>query len=156
MKVEHHKLLSTFASNFNLRRYAKEKAKKEAQQKLDQMERVLGSDGEEVDPEDEEQDDDGIPPACPICLGTWDTIRDPVVTRCKHYFCEHCALRHNSTQKLCFVCLGPTGGTFNAAKVGRCGLTILKPMLKAPMVSSPWRCRLTVLIDQLAYIRRQI
>ena len=39
-----------------------------------------------------------------------------MVTKCKHYFCEHCALKHNAKEKLCFVCQKPTGGTFNTAK----------------------------------------
>ena len=38
------------------------------------------------------------------------------MTKCKHYFCEHCALRHNAKEKLCFTCQRPTGGTFNSAK----------------------------------------
>ena len=41
---------------------------------------------------------------------------DPVVTKCKHYFCEHCALKHNSKTKNCFVCEKPTGGVFNVAQ----------------------------------------
>ena len=39
-----------------------------------------------------------------------------MVTKCKHYFCEHCALKHNAKEKLCFVCQKHTGGTFNTAK----------------------------------------
>ena len=42
--------------------------------------------------------------------------RDPVVTRCKHYFCETCALRHNSLNKgKCAICEQPTNGIFNVA-----------------------------------------
>ena len=37
------------------------------------------------------------------------------MTKCKHYFCEHCALRQYQKSKLCFVCEEPTGGTFNIA-----------------------------------------
>ena len=96
----------------------KEKQRKEALAKLEQLERNMGEDGVCVplEEEEEEDDDDGIPPACAICENTWDTIRDPVVTKCKHYFCEHCALRHNAKAKACFVCHKPTGGTFNTAK----------------------------------------
>ena len=25
-------------------------------------------------------------------------LQDPVVTRCKHYFCEQCALKHNAKE----------------------------------------------------------
>jgi RING finger protein 113A len=95
----------------------KEKQRKAALAKLEQMERNMGEDGVCVPLEDDEDDEeDGIPPACPICENTWDAIRDPVVTKCKHYFCEHCALRHNAKEKACFVCHRPTGGTFNTAK----------------------------------------
>jgi RING finger protein 113A len=38
-----------------------------------------------------------------------------VVTRCKHYFCEQCALQHNAKTSKCFVCEQPTGGIFNVA-----------------------------------------
>ncbi|GFS45661.1 zinc finger (CCCH-type/C3HC4-type RING finger) family protein [Actinidia rufa] len=40
---------------------------------------------------------------------------DPVVTKCKHYFCEHCALKHHAKNKKCFVCNKPTDGIFNTA-----------------------------------------
>lgn len=30
--------------------------------------------------------------------------KNPVVTRCKHYFCEQCALKHNAKDKTCFAC----------------------------------------------------
>lgn len=35
-------------------------------------------------------DDDALPFACFICR---EPFEDPVVTKCKHYFCEHCALK---------------------------------------------------------------
>ena len=38
-----------------------------------------------------------------------------MVTRCKHYFCEQCALKHNATSPKCFVCDAPTSGIFNVA-----------------------------------------
>ena len=38
------------------------------------------------------------------------------MTRCKHYFCEQCALQHNAKSKRCFVCEQPTLGIFNVAK----------------------------------------
>ena len=41
---------------------------------------------------------------------------DPVVTLCKHYFCEHCALKHNASSKVCAQCGEPTKGIFNVAK----------------------------------------
>lgn len=38
----------------------------------------------------DESDDDSLPFACFICR---EPFVDPVVTKCKHYFCEHCALK---------------------------------------------------------------
>ncbi|RVX10071.1 Zinc finger CCCH domain-containing protein 1 [Vitis vinifera] len=38
----------------------------------------------------DEDDDDALPFACFICR---QPFVDPVVTKCKHFFCEHCALR---------------------------------------------------------------
>lgn len=48
--------------------------------------------GEEVDDDDgdEDEDDDSLPFACFICR---QPFVDPVVTKCSHYFCEHCALK---------------------------------------------------------------
>ncbi|KAL8153242.1 hypothetical protein V2J09_011002 [Rumex salicifolius] len=74
-----------------------------------------------IDDDDEEDanngasdsdDEDALPFACFICR---QTFADPVVTKCKHYFCEHCALKHHSKNKKCFVCNEPTLGIFNTA-----------------------------------------
>lgn len=59
----------------------KEKARKERI--------ALGLPEEEGEGEGSE-DEDGLPFACYICRGEFV---DPVVTKCKHYFCEHCALK---------------------------------------------------------------
>jgi RING finger protein 113A len=48
----------------------------------------------EEDEEEADSDEDALPFACYICRQPFE---DPVVTRCKHYFCEHCAL------KVCYV-----------------------------------------------------
>ncbi|KAH7315749.1 hypothetical protein KP509_21G063700 [Ceratopteris richardii] len=45
---------------------------------------------QEEEQSDEEDDDDSLPFACLICRQPFE---DPVVTLCKHYFCEHCALK---------------------------------------------------------------
>ncbi|XP_047325804.1 zinc finger CCCH domain-containing protein 1 [Impatiens glandulifera] len=68
-------------------------------------------DGETEAPNDED-DEDALPFACFICR---QPFVDPVVTRCKHYFCEHCALKHHVKNKKCFVCNQPTNGLFNTA-----------------------------------------
>ncbi|KAG8058755.1 hypothetical protein GUJ93_ZPchr0002g26196 [Zizania palustris] len=53
-----------------------------------------GSDGEAgQEEEDDDEDEEALPFACYICR---QPFVDPVVTKCKHYFCEHCAL------KVCF------------------------------------------------------
>lgn len=57
-------------------------------------------------------DEDALPFACFICR---QPFVDPVITKCKHYFCEHCALKHHKKNKKCFVCNEPTLGIFNTA-----------------------------------------
>ena len=54
---------------------------------------ALGLDDEDdggVDPGEEDDNDDSLPFACFICR---QPFVDAVVTKCKHYFCEHCALK---------------------------------------------------------------
>lgn len=36
--------------------------------------------------------------------------------RCKHYFCEKCALEHYKKSQRCFICSQQTNGIFNPAK----------------------------------------
>jgi RING finger protein 113A len=47
-------------------------------------------DDDEGDAEMSDEDDDSLPFACFICR---EPFVDPVETKCKHYFCEHCALK---------------------------------------------------------------
>ena len=88
----------------------------EAKQKV-QRERMLAGGGEDdVDGDNsDDEEDDELPFACFICRKPWAECQDPVVTRCKHYFCEQCALLHNAKSKKCFVCEQTTGGIFNVA-----------------------------------------
>jgi len=58
-------------------------------------------------------DEEDLPFACYICR---NPFKDPVVTKCKHYFCESCAIAEFKKSKKCFVCEKPTGGIFNPAK----------------------------------------
>ncbi|CAL1401483.1 unnamed protein product [Linum trigynum] len=67
---------------------------------------------DEANDDDDDDDDDALPFACFICR---EPFEDPVVTKCKHYFCEHCALKHHSKNKKCFVCNKTTLGIFNTA-----------------------------------------
>ena len=74
-------------------------------------------------------DDDEFPKKCPYCR---KVFVNPVVTRlvnltlhynsilhlfrCKHYFCEKCALEHYKKSQRCYECGKQTGGVFNPAK----------------------------------------
>ncbi|KAG8650752.1 zinc finger CCCH domain-containing protein 1 [Manihot esculenta] len=86
----------------------------EEAEKIRKRNLALGEDGGgSIEQSDEdEDDDDSLPFACFICR---QPFVDPVVTKCKHYFCEHCALKHHAKNKKCFVCNQPTLGIFNAA-----------------------------------------
>ncbi|RGP63543.1 pre-mrna splicing factor cwc24 [Fusarium longipes] len=54
-----------------------------------------------------------IPFACIICEGSY---REPIVTRCGHYFCEPCALKRYRKDPTCASCGAGTNGVFNSAK----------------------------------------
>ncbi|XP_008144016.2 E3 ubiquitin-protein ligase RNF113A-like [Eptesicus fuscus] len=54
-----------------------------------------------------------VPFSCLICR---QPFRSPVVTRCRHYFCEPCALQRFRTTPRCYVCDQQTHGVFNPAK----------------------------------------
>ncbi|XP_036983043.2 E3 ubiquitin-protein ligase RNF113A-like [Artibeus jamaicensis] len=54
-----------------------------------------------------------LPFSCFICR---QTFRNPVVTKCRHYFCESCALEHFHTSPRCYICDQLTNGIFNPAK----------------------------------------
>lgn len=78
---------------------------------------MKGDDDEDDDDDDghehdDDEDEDGLPFACFICR---QPFVDPVMTKCKHYFCEHCALKHHAKKKKCYVCNQPTFGIFNTA-----------------------------------------
>ena len=58
-------------------------------------------------------DEEELPFKCFICR---QTFQNPVVTKCRHYFCEGCALQHFRTSPRCYVCDQQTNGVFNPAK----------------------------------------
>ncbi|KAL8312881.1 hypothetical protein RB597_005646 [Gaeumannomyces tritici] len=66
---------------------------------------------------DDDDDDDAllesIPFACIICR---ESYKQPVVTRCGHYFCEPCALKRYRKDPTCAACGSGTNGVFNNAK----------------------------------------
>lgn len=55
-----------------------------------------------------------IPFACVICAGPY---RNPIKTRCDHYFCEPCALQRYRKDPSCAACGAGTNGVFNNAKL---------------------------------------
>ncbi|KAK8397637.1 hypothetical protein O3P69_004431 [Scylla paramamosain] len=57
-------------------------------------------------------DDEHLPFKCFICRQSFE---DPIVTKCKHYFCEKCALDNFKKTRRCFVCSEDTGGIFSPA-----------------------------------------
>mmetsp|Transcript_152537 Transcript_152537/g.266318 ORF Transcript_152537/g.266318 Transcript_152537/m.266318 type:complete len:291 (-) Transcript_152537:338-1210(-) len=87
---------------------------KEYQEELKRKQAKLQGLGLEGESEDEEGDegDDGLPHACWICR---EEFKNPVVTRCKHYFCEACAMDHFRVTQRCAACELPTNGIFNTA-----------------------------------------
>jgi RING finger protein 113A len=54
-----------------------------------------------------------LPVLCPICK---NAFIKPVVTKCLHYFCESCALKHYKKTPKCFECQEATMGHFRPAK----------------------------------------
>ena len=69
-----------------------------------------------TDDENSEDDDallEGIPFACIICK---EKYKEPIKTKCGHYFCERCALKRYQKDPSCAACGSGTGGVFNGAK----------------------------------------
>ncbi|PVH98393.1 hypothetical protein DM02DRAFT_615814 [Periconia macrospinosa] len=68
-----------------------------------------------------EKDEDGIdlamlekiPFACIICKKPY---KNPIITKCGHYFCEACALKRYRKDPTCANCGAKTYGVFNGAK----------------------------------------
>ena len=66
--------------------------------------------------EDEDDEDkllEKIPFACIICK---EPYKNPIVTKCGHYFCEACALARYRKNPNCAACGSGTNGVFNGAK----------------------------------------
>ncbi|KAG7652687.1 unnamed protein product [Arabidopsis thaliana] len=85
----------------------------EEAEKVRKRNKAMGVEDEDDEADkDSDEDENALPFACFICR---EPFVDPVVTKCKHYFCEHCALKHHTKNKKCFVCNQPTMGIFNAA-----------------------------------------
>lgn len=68
---------------------------------------------DEPDEENYEISEEGqIPKTCQICDNDYT---EPVVTKCGHYFCERCALKHYAKSSTCYTCHKGTSGIFNSA-----------------------------------------
>lgn len=65
------------------------------------------------------KEEEEVPFKCLICR---KSFRNPIVTKCKHYFCERCALDHYKKSTRCAVCQIQTQGIFNPA------ITIIKKL----------------------------
>lgn len=68
---------------------------------------------DDMDSEEEGAALENIPFACVICKASY---KNPIVTKCGHYFCESCALKRYKRNPTCAVCGAGTGGVFNGAK----------------------------------------
>jgi RING finger protein 113A len=75
----------------------------------------IASANRDQDVEEDDDDDklEGIPFACIICR---EKYKEPIVTKCGHYFCETCALKRYRKDPSCAACGAGTGGVFNVAK----------------------------------------
>jgi len=96
----------------------------DAEQKVKQNQKLKSRDKKGEDAADDDVDDrgeyyigsdsedDGLPFACLKCK---NSFVDPVVTKCKHYFCENCATEHFKKNQRCYVCKEQTEGVFKVA-----------------------------------------
>ncbi|KAK9821001.1 hypothetical protein WJX74_000078 [Apatococcus lobatus] len=103
---------SDYKSGWELEKQWDEEQKVEREKKLAKWQAEVDSEQEAGSGSDS---DDDLPFACYICRRPWEECQDPVVTRCKHYFCEQCALKQNAKMGKCFVCEQTTNGIFNVA-----------------------------------------
>ncbi|KAK9873815.1 hypothetical protein WA026_002173 [Henosepilachna vigintioctopunctata] len=59
-----------------------------------------------------DSDEEELPFKCLLCR---QSFVNPVMTKCKHYFCEKCALTRYKKSTRCFACNTQTNGIFNTA-----------------------------------------
>ncbi|GIL70458.1 hypothetical protein Vretimale_3609 [Volvox reticuliferus] len=94
----------------------------EQKRKAEALAKGWNPDGDGEDEEDAEASaaaaarDEELPFACFVCREPWESCKGPpVVTRCRHYFCEKCALKLSAKSTKCAVCGQSTQGIFNIA-----------------------------------------
>ena len=98
--------------NLILSIYNREEQQKQAAEETDPNKYFI-KDNEQGDQVDNQADsDDDLPFACLICR---KDFKNPIVTPCKHYFCESCALKRFVKSPACFACNAYTAGVFNVA-----------------------------------------
>ncbi|KAM0260892.1 hypothetical protein ACHAQJ_002511 [Trichoderma viride] len=77
---------------------------------------VASANRDKAKAEDDDDDDmailESIPFACIICR---ESYKEPIVTRCGHYFCLPCALQRYRRDPSCAACGSGTNGVFNSA-----------------------------------------
>ncbi|KAM9962504.1 hypothetical protein ACTFIR_005412 [Dictyostelium discoideum] len=81
----------------------------EEEQKQKRLNNINGIKNNNDNNKNNDDDKQQFPFACFICKKQYV---DPVQTKCKHFFCEDCALTHNRKNKKCALCGEPTLGTF--------------------------------------------
>ncbi|CAG8478452.1 1299_t:CDS:2 [Cetraspora pellucida] len=79
----------------------------------EEMQGKIRQDKSEFLIESSDESDEELPFACIICRQEY---KNPVVTRCGHYFCEKCALQNFAKSPKCYACGASTNGIFNTAK----------------------------------------
>jgi RING finger protein 113A len=62
---------------------------------------------------EDRREDDELPFACFLCR---EEFSNPIMTKCKHYFCEKCFLLHYKKSSKCPICGVQTMGIFSPAK----------------------------------------
>ncbi|KAK6620280.1 hypothetical protein RUM44_006681 [Polyplax serrata] len=72
-----------------------------------------GADDKNTEKYEIDSDEEHLPFKCYICR---KSFVNPIVTKCKHYFCENCALKQYRKTTRCYVCNKQTSGVFNPAK----------------------------------------
>lgn len=77
------------------------------------VEGTYGDDDDDPHKYEIAEDTDHLPFKCFICR---HSFKDPVVTKCSHYFCEKCALENYKKSTRCYICNAQTSGVFNPAK----------------------------------------
>jgi len=93
-------------------------AEKERNKKLEErLARKADPDAPDESESESSDNEDEMPRDCHLCGRKWNDCESmPVVTQCRHYFCENCALERYQDDKRCQICTKNTNGIFNQAE----------------------------------------